>query len=473
MLTKIPIGIMSAILLAFCLSTTSLAWSLGGSGTDYAGWALDNSGEPFFAIGLWGIPGYTFSRNTTEPEGNDRIYEQVTEPFNTIVMQAGYRKSYMDSSNVLFMSGLSTLNWMLSSEGYSGDIQLAKDSFPTKGATIHFDRMNSIRENAEALRPYLSRTVIPFIEESFNDANLVHFIMDEPDTGRRGWFWPPEVMKTYHDAVHELPGERLTFIGCGGSISGNRYFYEQLFGDVFRIGTDPARGECSLEDMNTYNFAFDGTPQYEYIPGLFGNGRWELKQPSAFTFAFYENVAQTARVYNSACDIIGWNSYTEFRDYPEAAGETVDAIKDACGKSKPVWLFFDGAAYSKPSDMSFGEYAKLITCQVYTSVIHGATGVLFFSFSVPEKYMKLITGLALELGKYSSIFKLPETANHWDTAYHTPGYDHLHYSIRTVPGGKSYLIVSNTDKMSPCSINIEGFPGIEIPPLGIAVIEAE
>ncbi|MFC1650496.1 hypothetical protein ACFL2X_02900 [Candidatus Latescibacterota bacterium] len=466
------VAVFSALLFLLYSCGTPRPWSFGESGTDSAGWVLDDSGNQFFAIGLWCVPGYTFSRDSDEPEGNDSIYGNITAPFNTVVMQAGYLKSYMNTGDVIFMSGLSTLKWMLSSEGYSGDTFLAPDSLPTTGSTIHFDRMKSIRENLEALRPYFSDTVIPNIEESFKGSDFIHFIMDEPDTGRRGWFWPPEAMKAYHDTVHERSPDRLTYIGLGGSIRGNRYFYEQLFGDVFRVGTNPSRGESSPDNMDTYNFAFDGTPLFVYIPGLLG-GRWKIKPPSAFTHAFYENVAQTASAYNSACDIIGWNSYTEFRDYPEAAGETVDAIKEACGKSKPVWMFFDGAADMKPSYMSFGEYGKLVACQVYTAVIHGATGALFFSCSSPEQYMPLITELALRLGDQSRIFILPETSNHWDKTYHSPEYDHLHYSVRTEPGGKSYLIASNTDSVSPCFVDVEGFPGFELPPLGVEIIEGD
>ncbi|MFC1550983.1 hypothetical protein ACFL6P_00320 [Candidatus Latescibacterota bacterium] len=473
---RIVIAVLSAVLFGVCSSWAAIAWTLGERGTDAAGWALDDSGGKFFAVGIWGIPGYTFLRNTAdtaEPAGNDAAFTAVTAPYNTIVMQSGYRKSYMNARDPLFMSGLSTMQWMMSSEGYSGETPLAADSLPITGSTIHFDRMNSIRENAGAVRQYFAGMVIPHIEENFRGTNLVHFIMDEPDTGRRGWFWSPEIMKAYHDAVHERSPDRLTYIGLGGSIGGNRYFYEKLFGNVFKVGTDPARGECSPEYMDTYNYAFDGTPQFEYISGLFIKNRWRKKPPSALTHVFYENVRQTAAAYGTACDVIGWNTYNEFRDFPEAAGETVDAIKDACGRSKPVWLFFDGAANNKPSEMSYGDYGKLVACQVYTSIIHGATGALFFAFSAPEEYMRNITALAENLGEHSSIFKLPETANRWDTAYHSEAYDHLHYSIRTEPGGKSYLIASNTSAVSPYTVNVGGFRDFELEPLGFAVVGAE
>ncbi len=462
------------ILFAIGFSLTAAAWSLGESDSEKAGWALDNDGNKFFAVGLWGIPGYVFAREgDAEPAENDSVYAAVTSPFNTVIVQAGYRKTYMSAREPLFMSGLSTLNWMMSANGYTGETPLA-DSNPSKeGAVIGFDRMNSIRENAGAVGRYMAGTVIPYIEKQFDGVDLIHFIMDEPDTGRRGWFWPPEVMQLYHDAVHERSPEGLTFIGLGGSIGANRYFYERNFGRVFRTGKNPARGECNPSLMDTYNFAYDGAPQFEYISGIFRRNRWERKPNAEMAYAFFENVRQTAAVYGSACDIIGWNSYTEFRDFPEAAGETVDAIRTACGESKPVWLFYDGAAYSKPSDMSYEEYGILAACQVYTAIIHGATGALFFAYDAPSDYMRIMAALAAELDGMSHVFKLPETEHGWDRAYHSDGYDHLHYSVRTGPAGVSWLIVANTSKRSPCTVEISGFPAFELEPLGAAVVRGE
>ena len=53
------------------------------------------------------------------------------------------------------------------------------------------------------------------------------------------------------------------------------------------------------------------------------------------------------------------------------------------------------------------------------------------------------------------------------------GYDHLHYSVRTGTDSVSWLIVSNTDKLSPCTVDIEGFPAFELEPLGVAVMKNE
>lgn len=170
------------------------------------------------------------------------------------------------------------------------------------------------------------------------------------------------------------------------------------------------------------------------------------------------------------------NSYKVFREYPETTGETVDAIKAGCGINKPVWLFFDAAADQKPSWMSYEEYAQLIKCQAYTSIVHGATGVYFYAFTDSKDmisvYWPLIKALAGELQGYRNILELPVVKQKWDTGYHRQFYSHLHYSIRSSgTSGKTYLIATNTDREDSILVNVEGFRKFTLEPLEIRVLE--
>jgi hypothetical protein len=200
------------------------------------------------------------------------------------------------------------------------------------------------------------------------------------------------------------------------------------------------------------------------------------KPDSVFTRVWFENVSRTSRAYRNSSDIAGVNSYRVFRDYPETAGETVDAIRNGCGSGKPVWHFYDASAVSKPRDMSYGDYFALVRCQMYTSIIHGATGVLFYAFDLDRtatrEYWPLLRGLARTFETQRELFELPETGHSWDTAYHSPGYNHIHYSIRSDGMGVRVLIVSNTDCHEPHTVKVEGFPNVELPPLGVAVVSA-
>lgn len=477
MLFQSTAAIMVSLWFFLVLSTCSFAWTTGETGTGSEGWALDDSGRKFFAIGLWGIPGYTFTRGLDEPAGNENAFREQTSPFNLLIVQSGFQKPYMFRNETVFMAGCSEFNWSFSEKGYTGPVPLPPNDIPPNGAGVSFNRMQSIMKQLDALKPYIRRTIVDPARDAYRNTGFIHFIMDEPDRGQSGWYWPPELIQAYHDIVREDAPGQLTFIDLGGTISANRYFYETLFGPGLKTGTNPDRGECFPGDMSTYDYTFDGTSLYEYRRGLFGRGRWVERPDSAFAYAFFENVSRTSKAYRNASDIIGVNSYGVFRDYPETAGEVVDAIRNGCGPAKPVWLFYDASAAAKPRGMSYEEYAGLIRCQVYTAIIHGSTGVLFYAFDLNEsairEYWPFIFVLARALDEQRVLFELPETGRSRDTAYHRPGYDHIHYSIRTDPRGTRFLIASNTDRNAAHTIAVEGFPERELSPLGVAVVTAD
>jgi len=450
----------------------TFSWSTGKLKTDTEGWVLDDNGKKFFAIGLWGIPNYTFVRNGEEPAGNDSLFVEETMNFNLILIQCNYQKPYMRHPGKIFSSGVSTFQWMLSEAGYTGTVELFRDDNPSNDTILHYHRMKSLRDNIYSLQSYIQTEIVDYINASFATFSLIHCIMDEPDTGRRGWYWPPTVLQVYNNHVHTKAKDGLTYIDLGGNICANRFFYEKAFGDTFKVGTAPDSGECSPDNMDTYNFASDGTSLYTYSRA----NKWIRRPISVFRRLFFENVRETAAAYRNCADVFGYNSYQVFREFPETAGETVDAIKAGCGNDKPVWLFFDAAAHQKPPGMSYVEYARLIKCQVYTSIVHGATGVYFFAFTesddVISEYWPLIKALAGELQEYCNIFMMPIVNQSWDTAYHHKSYNHLHYSVRSSgTGEKTYLIATNTALKDSIQVNIEGFPQFTLEPLGIQILD--
>ncbi len=476
MLSKVKKSIMAYAFL-FCagFSPLAFAWSLGQPGTENEGWVLDNNGERYFAIGLWGVPGYTFVRKAKEPTGNDSLFARETGSFNLLTIQSGFQKPYMQKSGRAFSSGLVTFRYLLSETGYVGTVPLADDDDLSNDNLIPYHRMRSIRDNIDKLAPYVcERIVIPLASE-YRDSPFIHFIMDEPDTGGRGWYWHPSIIRLYHNIAHDIDEGTLTYIDLGGNVSANRFFYEKAFGDTFRIGTNPAKGACNPDNMDTYNVASDGTTLYDYRRGIFG-GKWERKPLENFRHLFYDNIMETSAAYDNSCDVIGLNSYQVFREYPETAGEVVDAIKDGCGSGKPVWLFFDGAADQKPRGMSFEDYASLVRCQVYTSLIHGASGVNIYAITRTEaaetEYWPHMRELAEELEVNSNIIRLPVIDAYWDSGYHTAGYDHLHWSVRGEENNQRWLIVSNTSRTRPLTCTVKGFPEVTVGPLEGYVISS-
>jgi hypothetical protein len=339
---------------------------------------------------------------------------------------------------------------------------------------IPYERMRAIRGSLDLLRPYIRETVVDQVLAAHPGNGLIHFIADEPDRGRAGWFWPPELLHAYNDIVRETAPGQLTYIDFGGSLKGNRLYYEQRFGPGLRTGTEPVWGACSPENMSTYDYTHDGEPVYEYRRGRFGRGSWVERPDSLFARCFFQNVSRTAEAYRNASDICGVNAYGEFRDYPELAGEIVDAIRAGCGPSKPVWPFFDASAVAQSRNMDDESYVALVRCQIYTAIIHGATGVLFYAADLPadaaRNFWPLIRDLADTLADQRGIFESAEVARGWDTRYHEPGYDHLHWTVRADSRGNRWLIAANTSRTATRTLAVEGFPAVDIEPLGVAVL---
>jgi len=457
---------------------TSYSWSIGKADSYNKGWALINNNEKIFAIGLWGIPYYTFTKKGAEPKNNGTLFTSETDDFNLIHIQRDFQKPYMQSTGKIVSTGLTTFRWYLSESGYTGNIDLYTDDEPSNDSILNYERMKSIREKTDSLEIYIETEIVDSLIADFDGYNFIHFIMDEPDTGGRGWYWHPDLLKIYNDYVHEQNTNNLTYLDLGGNICGNRFFYEKTFGDTFKVGINPNNGECSPDNMDTYNYASDSTSVYAYRRRWIFKDIWARRPNSYFIHKFYDNVKETASAYKNASDVLGVNSYSVFRDYPEVAGETVDAIKAGCGSDKPVWLFFDAAADQKPRSMSYADYFKNIKCQVYTSIVHGATGAFFYAITdsepVKTHYWPKIKSLAKDLQEKQYIFVMPVVDQYWNTKYHLKDYEHLHYSIRSSGKEKNvYLIATNTNKNKSLEVAIKGFPEFTLEPLGFKIIEKD
>jgi len=62
----------------------------------------------------------------------------------------------------------------------------------------------------------------------------------------------------------------------------------------------------------------------------------------------------------------------------------------------PLWIYFDGNGYARPASVTPEAYLKSVECQIYTAIVHGATGILFWNdwAKTPEVYEQLLPILA-------------------------------------------------------------------------------
>jgi hypothetical protein len=402
------------------------------------GWAFKN-GEKFFAIGVWGFPQYEFKLLKRDTEvSNIRVYKELEQIFNLIYIQYGREQDYMQDG--LLFTGFGHFIWKMK-KGFSGLEFFLPDKNQNK--KIELQEMQFIKDNLQKYYSrYIYENIVLDISNRFKSHNFIWFLMDEPNTGFGDWVWYPEIVKSYDDAVKKASDSTLTYVDLFGTIRGDRYSYEHNYRKMYgkrmeelSVGKNQKLLQGDTLILNSYIYSADGMPVYRFNTL---RNQWEYTDLQQFTDKFYYNIFFTASIYGLCADILGVNCYYDYYHYPYAAGLTVDAIKDACGSEKPVWLFFDGAAHAKPRNISNKEYIENVRCQIYSSIIQGASGVLIWSKKeVSTQYWNLILRLCKELQQNSEIIKGIEIER--------GQIQNIIYSIRETKDGKRYFIAANTD----------------------------
>ena len=128
---------------------------------------------------------------------------------------------------------------------------------------------------------------------------------------------------------------------------------------------------CKLPLLGFYQ-AFDGSPVYHFKGGNYSYVEYDFNELSRL---WVENLRILANAYKENGDVFGINAFRDFYAHPVLAGITVDAMREGLGEGAPIWLYFDGNGYAKPGNVSPSAYLKNVKCQIYTAIVHGATGI--------------------------------------------------------------------------------------------------
>lgn len=361
------------------------------------GWAI-RDGRKFFAIGAWGLKDI----NRKKPDINRfKCYQNM---FNIIVVQTGNQQNFMkENPDALFLAGNTFFDWRFRKSGYIGDTTI----FSNNDHVVNYQEMKTINDNFK----YFNDVYIPAIADSFTNHwkgyDIVWFLKDEPasHSGNK-WYWHPKVIESYHNAAGLFRKNTLTYVDLFGNLRGNIYLYERLYKnatentsmpDSLPVYPAPLGGDGT--NYKTYMYSYDGTPVYDFPSSTERNIDYFVERGLV-----YNTVKYTARSY-SAADILGINAYGDFNKYPHLAGLVVDAIKDACGSSKPVWNFYNGNGYGV---RHIRDYVANIKNQIYIALIHGSSGVLFWGGHdeiTKTEYWETLKDLVKELNLYKFIYE--------------------------------------------------------------------
>lgn len=447
--------IMAALLVAIATFLTPVAAISGQSAwkTDQEGWVLRKvpgakDYERFFAVGLWNVPGYAFTK-AGEPDSeksNAELFLKRTQPYNMTFVQAGYQKKYMDG-----------IIHVISSSDFPKTLNNFLDGIPG----INDDQTNRAYLRAQFIRKDLSS---PKLRETLDrtvarlkalnaETDCAWAPVDEIANGGGGdWNWPEGVGDIIYDRIKNQDESALVFTDLVGVGRGNTYLFEQRYLKThesmsptppFELLSKEARENVN-KPLRGFWQAYNGLPVYEFKGGNLGYKQYPLE---TLKDIWFENIRLCAAGFKKSGDVFGINAFMDFHTYPILSGLTVDAIKAGTSPQMPVWLYFDGNGYAKPAKVSAAAYVQNVKCQMYTSIIHGATGVLFWndSHKTPEVFDAL-DPIIRELDERIKIFqfKTVETKIEGD----------LHYMIKQAPGGERYLIAANTSNTASVSFGV-------------------
>lgn len=405
---------------------------------------LSGRGEKFFGIVHYNFPGYLHHRDPDPDGSNEVIFKEKTAYVNTIIIDDKFVKPYMNDK-VLIPSNY--LRWRI--QNY-----LEKQNLPS-GADKDYYGVQFLKENVNNINFVTELdNGIDVLKNKFKNYDMEYNTIDEIALGGLGhYFTPPSVGERIYDRIKRKESDPLVLVDLLGHGRGSSFFFEQNYlkdhpsmpkDPPYELLSDRARANKSIPLLGFFE-AHDGTPVYNFDQ----NGRYSYNNIDfeSYKKMWFENVKQIAAAYKNSGNLFSLNAYNDFFKYPILSGITVDAIKAGVG-DMPIWIYFDGNGYSKPASMSAEDYINEVKCQIYTSIIHGATGVMFWSDTTKEPYVfDALTPMLKELNENIFIFKMNTTE--------TTIINDLHVMIKE-DKGKKYIIATNTNKTGPVSLNIAG-----------------
>lgn len=344
----------------------------------------------FFAVGLWGIPEYKYIHHDDKEsykfyDSNKCIFNKYSDKFNLIYSHSGYTYNYMNQK--VIVPGSSEFPWFI--RRYMDSV------YNNPNKSTDYKNLNMPLLEKHVNRRLLTKDIdstIDLVVNSLDKTGVNDYIWTSIDEVAS---WPPNLIESIYKRIKSRNSNTLVYIDLAGNGKGRSY-------------KNRKKGPIV---SNHYDLSFDE--------------EW------------YKNIKQIAFEYRNGGDVFGINSFSDFYTKPKLAGITVDAIKEGAGDDVPVWLWFDSASYAKPNNVRLDKYFENVKCQIFTSIIHGATGIMFWTdHSKSPKAFDSIKPIIEEVDELLPIIK--------SKTIDKSSKGDLHYMIKNY-NNKRIAIISNTD----------------------------
>lgn len=427
------------------------------------GWVIqrdENQKESrFFAIGNWHVPGYTF---TNKPEAdreselkNEQNFRERTAPVNMVFVSPGQEKEYM-AEKIHVMNPFSAVlhNYLDRIPGLPAGNE--KDYYRSQYIKKAYRQPEFIQ--------YLDSQMVKLLANRTNDKLIYSHIDEIALGGVSRWTVPPATGAIVTERLKRHDRDALVFVDLLGHARGSAYLFEKRYLQSHKALPheppydliDQEALKCKLPLLGFFQ-AYEGTPVYDFKDG---NYSYKNHSPEFLKTIWAENLRITAKDYRKCGDVFGINAFRDFFAYPELAGITVDALRDGLGNRVPLWIYFDGNGYARPASVTPEAYLKSVECQIYTAIVHGATGILFWNdwAKTPEVYEQLLPILA-KLNQRLDVVKM--------NTCQTIVEGHTHLLIKGNRKGEKHVIATNTSKTDTLQIILPGGQTLSLAPLEV------
>ena len=429
--------------------------------------------EKFFPICAWHVPGYNSEDNKYDP--TDRtdadIFKTQARNLNMVFTHHPVQRDFLSEDGKILITIMPhQFTWF----------HMSKLPSASKGKERGYYRNQYLKKavNDEKFIQELDDAIKKHVNTDFPNAERAYLPFDEVAQHMHiDDYYVPVV---YGDKVHErlkmFDPDAIVFVDLAGNGKGSSFFFEKRYlkthdsmpvDPPYHVVSDSAKTYAMWakdkekeQPLKVFYQGFDGRPRYEFKSNSYIATPYTTEELRSF---HYENIKEYAEAYKGNGNAFGINAFRDFYADPILAGISVDAIRAGLGdRNVPIWLYFDGNGYAKSATMSAQEYVKYLKCQMYTSIIHGATGVFFWNdrSKTPEVWNALQPTLE-KMREHIDIFKLKTLEK--------KSVDHLHLMIKQDDKGQKYIIASNTSINDNVPLRIKNVKKESLAPLEVYI----
>ena len=353
-------------------------------------------------------------------------FENGNNPAFSIDYSNGYYKEIKSSDRVVLMTQTTYLMDLLRYAGLN-DYKMSSGYFnhdnPIKTSKNNWvvgpkDMESLIKEEnycrffgTEISWGYFQKNVVNVLMKDRGE--FFWFLTDEPERNGLDWFLPQAFLKKIYQSLTNNNLNNICFVSFGPAKYGNTYLFSKEYPN--RI-PDNKKEAYSNDYFFSYGEDYDG-----------------LKKNVKLTINYYKDVG----------NVFGINDYSLINEDPAYAGYFVDWIREEKGEV-PIWIWV--APYLYSTDYS------LLKCQVFTAIVHGATGIGFWlmnkeGVSDPNQLFKAIK-LSQEIELIQPILIAEIAVEIMGTEKWLKGKNEIHYTIKKMDSDELAIIAVNTSKMN-------------------------